>query len=195
MTRIICLLGSPRKGGNSDVLAQHFVAAARENGAQIEIHALRDLQFQGCINLMDCKTGGETCGQNDDMLPVLASIQAADVVVLASPIYFCNISGLAKQAVDRFFSFFVPDYVTATEPSRLGRKKSFVLIQTQGEGVDRYGDLLGQYGPALDKMGFARRTLIRSCGVRNPGDVNQDAMALEHAVAIARELCATSATA
>ena len=107
---------------------------------------------------------------------------------MATPIYFCNMSGLLKQALDRFFSFFVPDYVTAPVPSRLPAGMDFVLIQTQGEGAERYGDLLDQYGPALDKMGFANRHLIRAAGVRERGDVLQHLSALAQADQLARAL-------
>lgn len=188
MSRIACLLGSPRAGGNSDMLAGTFCDAATAHGAQIHQFALRDLRFQGCANLRQCKTGKTTCGLDDDLAPVLEAVAGADVVVIATPIYFCNISGLAKQAFDRFFSFFVPDYVTAAEPSRLGRGKALVLIQVQGEGPERYGDLLAQYGPALDKLGFARRELIRACGVREPGDVARATIPLREAEALAAHL-------
>ncbi len=188
MTRIVCLLGSPRAGGNSDALADAFCNAAVGQGAQCRQFALRDLRFQGCVNLRQCKSGAETCGLDDDLLPVLDAVAGADVVVIATPIYFCNMTGLAKQALDRFFSFFVPDYVTADVPSRLGRDKALVLIQVQGEGPERYGDLLGQYGPALDKLGFQRRELIRACGVREVGDVLQQDSVMQQAEALARQL-------
>lgn len=188
MTKLVCLLASPRLGGNSDTLAGHFCNAAQKKGADVKTFALRDLQFQGCVQLLACKTGGQACGQSDDLTPVLAAVADADIVLVASPIYFCNISGLLKQAIDRFFSFFVPDYVTAAEPSRLGRDKAFVLVQTQGEGADRYGDLLGQYGPALDKLGFENRHLIRACGVRETGDVLRCGDILERAETLAGQL-------
>ena len=147
-------------------------------------HALRDLQFSGYVG--DGVAGA--AGPQDDLTPVLEDIKAADVVVLSTPIYFCNMTGLLKQAIDRFFEFFKPDYLTNPEPTVLGRGKVLVLVQVQGEGAERYGDLLQQYGPALDKMGFAQRELLRSCGVRAPGDVMQDADVLARAKALAAEL-------
>ena len=188
MTRIACLLGSPRPGGNSDALAGAFCDAARAAGASIQQFALRDLRFQGCVSLRHCKTGGDTCGLGDDLNPVLGAVAEADVVVMATPIYFCNISGLAKLALDRFFSFFVPDYVTSDKPSRLAPDKAFVLVQVQGEGVERYGDLLDQYGPALDKLGFRRREVIRASGVREVGDALRQGDVLQRAEALARDL-------
>jgi multimeric flavodoxin WrbA len=183
MTRIACLLGSPRPGGNSDLLAGRLCETAESHGAASRCHALRDLRFQGYS-----ETDSDPYGPDDDLAPVLADVKEADVVVMATPIYFCNMTGLLKQAFDRFFGFFKPDYVTNPEPSILNRGKTLVLVQVQGEGAERYDDLLGHYGPALDKLGFARRELIRSCGVRAPGDVLNDKAALERADTLAAGL-------
>ncbi len=184
MTKIVCLLGSPREGGNSDKLASVFLDATEAQGAQVSRHALRDMQFCGPTGALP--DGG--LGPEDDLHAVLQDVMRADVIVFATPIYFCNMTGLMKQAFDRFFAFFVPDYVTAEEPSKLGRQKAFVLIQTQGEGADRYDDLLGQYGPALDKLGLEHRYLVRACGVRALGDMAKQAEVLAEAEALARQL-------
>ncbi|MFK7940338.1 MAG: flavodoxin family protein [Roseovarius sp.] len=169
--RIVCLLGSPRADGNSDQLADAFLDAAETAGAEVSRHALRDLRFDGPTGKKPDAEGDY--GVEDDMAGVLDDVIHADVIVFATPIYFCNMTGLMKQAFDRFFSFFVPDYVTSATPSRLGKAKGFVLIQTQGEGPERYGDLLEQYAPALDKLGLQSRALVRACNVRERGDVMQ----------------------
>ena len=186
MTKVVCLFGSPRVGGNSDLLANVFLEAAAQRGAQIKRHALRDLQFSGPTGAMPDPDGG--LGPEDDLHPVLTDVAQADVIVFATPIYFCNMTGLLKQAFDRFFAFFVPDYVTAAEPSRLGRDKQFVLVQAQGEGPERYGDLLDQYGPALDKLGLEQRHLIRACGVRQIGEVMDQADVVAEANTLAQGL-------
>ncbi|MCR9147429.1 MAG: flavodoxin family protein [Rhodobacteraceae bacterium] len=188
MTRLVCLLGSPRKDGNSDLLARRFCNTAKAEGAAVRTHSLRDLRFQGCMNVLFCKIGGERCGLDDDMLPVLADLSEADVLVIATPVYFCNMTGLMKQAMDRFFSFLKPDYMTAEEPSRLGRGKRLILLQTQGEPEDHCRDLLSTYGPALDQLGFERRDCLRACGMRAAGDVLRQKALMEETDALAREV-------
>lgn len=184
--RIVCLLGSPRAGGNSDSLAGAFLDAAEQNGAEVSRHALRDLRFDGPTGMKPSAEGDY--GVEDDMAGVLDDVVSADVIVFATPIYFCNMTGLMKQAFDRFFSFFVPDYAISDEPSWLGKGKSFVLIQVQGEGPERYTDLLDQYAPALDTLGLHERSLIRACGVRDPGDVMMAHEALQEAAERGRAL-------
>ncbi len=188
MTKLVCLLGSPRKDGNSDLLAERFCNTAKVEGATVRTHSLRDLRFQGCMNIHFCKIGGNSCGLDDDMLPVLADLSEADVLVLATPVYFCNVSGLMKQAMDRFYSFLTADYLTAEEPSRLGRGKRLILLQTQGEAEEHYADLLAGYAPALDKLGFERRDTLRGCGVRAPGDVLKQNALMAETDALAREV-------
>ncbi|WP_135502535.1 flavodoxin family protein [Roseovarius aestuariivivens] len=188
MTKLVCLLGSPREGGNSDTLARVFCDAAKAEGATVRTHSLRDLRFQGCMNVRFCKVGGDFCGLDDDMVPVLADLGEADVLVMATPVYFCNMTGLMKQAFDRFFSFLKPDYLTSDEPSRLGRGKRLVLIQTQGEDEAHYADLLAGYAPALEKLGFEKRDLLRACGVRDAKDVMNNAALLGQARELGRQV-------
>ncbi|MEO1138278.1 MAG: NAD(P)H-dependent oxidoreductase [Pseudomonadota bacterium] len=188
MKKIVCLLGSPRDGGNSDQLANRFCAAAEKHGAKVNIHALRDLRFDGYIPDAE-RHREEALGEHpDDLEGVLADVAKADILVVATPIYFCNMTGLLKQALDRFFEFLKPDYLTAAIPSRLGRDRRFVLVQVQGEGEDRYGDLLEQYGPALDKLGYTHLSLLRACSVREIGDVQNQRDVLQKADHLARSL-------
>jgi len=184
MTRVVCLLGSPRPGGNSDQLASRFCEVAEKQGAEIVTHALRGLHFSGYVG--DGSAGLK--GPEDELTPVLEDVKGADVLVLATPIYFCNMTGQMKLALDRFFGLFRPDYLTNPEPTEFKPGMALVLVQVQGEGPELYGDLLEQYGPALNRMGFARRELIRSCNVRAAGDVMSDTEALERAERLAGEL-------
>ena len=170
-----CILGSPRRGGNSDTLAERFNQQALKRNATIETFVLSDLNYNGCVNLFECKTRLTHCGQSDGLTPVLESVASSQVLVLASPIYFTNLTGQMKLVIDRFFSFFVPDYPTATVKSRLSPNRHIVLIQTQGEPEDRYADVLDQYSMSFKGLGFENMHLIRAWGVREPTDV------LEHA--------------
>lgn len=167
----VCLLGSPRRGGNSDLLAQKFMEQASNFGAPTETYALADLNYNGCRNLFRCKTDLDHCGQVDDLTAVLDSITRAQVLVLASPVYFTSVTGQMKQAIDRFFSFFVPDYPTAAVKSRLSTGRHLVFVQTQGEPEDRYADLLDSFAVSFKALGFDHQHLVRAHGVRNPGDI------------------------
>ena len=186
--RTVILRGSPRRGGNSDALADMFRSRAEALGAVVTDVPLAELQYNGCINLFHCKTGGETSGQVDDLTPVLDDISRADVLVLASPVYFTSLSGQLKLAIDRFFSFFVPDYTTNPEKSRLGSGRHLVFLQSQGEPEERYGDLMQSFETSFTGLGFDRQHLVRACGVRARGDVTGQAACQARCAKVARDI-------
>ncbi len=174
----VCLLGSPRRGGNSDALAERFVLQAALHGAPTETFTLSGLHYNGCINLFRCKEDLDHCGQTDDLTPVLTAVSRAQVLVLATPVYFTSITGQMKLAIDRFFSFFVPDYPTAERKSRLTSGRHLVFLQTQGEAEDRYADLMDSFSASFNGLGFDHHHLVRACGVRNPSDINSESSVL-----------------
>ena len=188
----VCLLGSPRRDGNSDTLAKRFLQQATHYEAPTETFALSELRYNGCNNLFRCKEDLEHCGQTDDLTQVLAAVSKAQVLVLATPVYFTSISGQLKLAIDRFFSFFVPDYPTVEKKSRLSSGRHLVFLQTQGEPEDRYEGLMDSFSASFRGLGFDHHHLIRACGVRNPGDINQASGVLRDCDAIATRICACS---
>ena len=169
----VCLLGSPRRECNSDTMANCFLEEAKTHGASVKRYALSELQYSGCQNLFRCKTDLEHCGLVDDLTPVLHEIAEAQVLVLASPIYFTNISGQLKLAIDRFFSFFVPDYPNARKKSRLSPNRHVILFQTQGEPEDKYTRILSDYSASFKWLGFENLHHIRACDTRHPGEISQ----------------------
>ena len=171
--KTVCLLGSPRRNGNSDTLAMRFVKQAQQFKAPVETFALSQLSFNGCINLFRCKQDLLHCGQTDELTPVLQSIFDSQVLVLASPVYFTSISGQLKLAIDRFFSFFVPDYPSVAKKSRLSSGRHLVFLQTQGEGQDRYADLMQSFSAGFTNLGFDHQYHVRATGVRQPGDAKK----------------------
>ncbi len=184
----VCLLGSPRRGGNSDALAQRFVQQAKSFGAAPQTFSLSELNYNGCKNLFHCKDGAEHCGQVDDLTQVLNTISTAQVLVLATPVYFTSVSGPLKLAIDRFFSFFVPDYPTAQQKSRLTSARHLVFLQTQGEAENRYAGLMDSFSASFTALGFDHHHLVRACGVRQPGDIAQDSSVFQDCDALAEQL-------
>ncbi|MDG1739255.1 MAG: flavodoxin family protein [Paracoccaceae bacterium] len=188
----VCLLGSPRRHCNSDVLAQRFMQQAAVIGAPTQTFALSELNYNGCKNLFRCKNDLDHCGQSDDLTPVLAAIAQAEVLVLASPVYFTSVTGQLKLAIDRFFSFFVPDYPTAERKSRLTSGRHLVFLQTQGEPEERYFDMIGSFSASFSGLGFDHHHLVRASGVRNPGDINSDSSVLKECDVIAAHIHSNS---
>lgn len=100
MKKVLILSGSPRKGGNSEILCEEFARGAREVGHEVEIIRVADKQIGYCRACYACRETG-ACVLHDDMAEVLQKMIDADVIVLASPVYFYSIDAQLKTLIDR----------------------------------------------------------------------------------------------
>jgi multimeric flavodoxin WrbA len=100
MTMVLALQGSPRKGGNSDVLLDWILKGVRRAGGEVEVIRLCSLRIQACTNCGQCDETG-VCVLRDDMAGLYEKIIAAEKIILAAPIYFYGIPAHAKAFVDR----------------------------------------------------------------------------------------------
>ena len=99
--KVLILSGSPRKDGNSDLLCDEFLRGAQESGNQVEKVFLRSKKVAPCNACYYCKNSGGKCAIPDDMAEILDKMQAADVIVMASPVYFYSIGAQMKAVIDR----------------------------------------------------------------------------------------------
>lgn len=88
MKKVLILSGSPRKGGNSDLLCDEFLRGAQESGNEVQKIFVRSKKIAPCNACYYCRDHGGKCALNDDMSEILDAMQAADVIVMASPVYF-----------------------------------------------------------------------------------------------------------
>jgi multimeric flavodoxin WrbA len=193
--KVVALLGSPRPKGNSATLAKRFLAKAEESGHKPIVHELGALSYKGCAGCYACKTTREECVLRDDLTHVLADVAAADVLVLATPVYFGDITSQLKGFIDRTFSYFTPEYRTSATPSRLAPGKKLVFIQTQGNPEETtFADIFPKYAGFLKRNSFAEAHLIRARGVSSPDDVVKHEAYLKHVDAVAGAVLGTPIT-
>ena len=171
--KITCLLGSPRINGNSAAIARRFLDTAEALGAEIETFILNSLSYRGCQACYACKTKLERCVLNDDLSRVLEAVKEADILVMATPTYYGDISGQLKCFIDRTFSYLKPDYITNSEPSRLAAGKKLLFIITQGAPDKAMFDhIFPLYDRFFKWYGYSESKLIRACGVGSGGVVD-----------------------
>lgn len=101
MKKIVIISSSPRRGGNSDLLCDQFMRGAVEAGNQVRKIFLRDRKINFCTGCGSCADGTKPCVQHDDAAEILAEMVAADVIVLATPVYFYSMSAQLKTLIDR----------------------------------------------------------------------------------------------
>jgi multimeric flavodoxin WrbA len=103
--KILVLLGSPRKKGNSAVLAEQIITGAESVGAEVETVFLHEKEIAPCQSCYACQTrDSEGCAIDDDMQSIFLKLITADTWVIASPVYWCNMSAQTKLFMDRCFA-------------------------------------------------------------------------------------------
>ena len=99
--KVLILSGSPRKDGNSALLCREFARGAQESGNETEIIRVAAKKIAPCSGCYFCRAHGGQCAHQDDMAEILQKMIDADVIVLASPVYFYSINAQLKAVIDR----------------------------------------------------------------------------------------------
>ena len=100
--KVLVISASPRKGGNSDILCDEFIRGAKDAGNETEKIFLKDKKINYCTGCGFCNTNDYTeCSQKDDMAEILDKMVEADVIVMATPVYFYTMNGQMKTFIDR----------------------------------------------------------------------------------------------
>ncbi|MEA4889415.1 MAG: flavodoxin family protein [Clostridiaceae bacterium] len=102
MKNIIVIVGSPRKNGNTELLADAFIEGARSAGNPVEKLSIIGKKIGGCLGCNACcRNMQHQCVQHDDMEIIYKDLNSADVIVIATPIYFYGVSSQLKCLIDR----------------------------------------------------------------------------------------------
>lgn len=190
MKKIVCVLGSPRKGGNTEVIAKKILETAEGLGASSQIFRLYDMNFKGCVACLACKKTTDFCVLQDDLTPLLQALREADGLIIACPVYFGDLTGVTKTFVDRLYWCLGPDYLTDHHTPRLapGKKCVFILSQGSPDG-QAFGDVFARYERFFSPPWFGYEThLIRGIGLRMPGEAAQDDSLMQQAVELGKRL-------
>jgi len=114
--KVLAFNGSPRKKWNTATLLEKALEGAASQGAKTELIHLYDLNFKGCKSCFACKTkGGKSygrCAVKDGLAPILKKVEAANAIILGSPIYYGSVSGEMRSFMERLFF----PYMTYTHP-------------------------------------------------------------------------------
>ncbi len=186
--KVVAVLGSPRLNGNSAFIAAHFLDAAKKQGAETHSFALNTLTFKGCQACRACKKTSEACVLRDDLTEVLEAVRKAEMIVLASPVYFGDVSGQMKLFIDRMYSFLTPDFHSNPKGSRLSPGKIVVFIQTQGLADTLFTDVHPRYTWVLKLIGMEEIHLLRGCDLAKPDDILKHQEVLKKAEELAAQL-------
>ena len=165
---ILILSGSPRKGGNTDLLVEAFVKGASQKH-HVEVVSVHDYKVNSCMGCNACfRNESYTCVQKDDMPLIYEKMAVADMLVIASPVYFYGISAQLKAVIDRCHN-----PIRDTFPIQ----KMAILLVGAASLPELFDAILTEYQLCLNffKMEDAGRVLVRR--VKDKGDIkNTDAL-------------------
>lgn len=169
MKKVLILSGSPRKHGNSDILCDEFARGAAAAGHTVEKIRVAEKNIGYCRACYFCRDNGGRCVLNDDMAELLQKLIDADVVVLASPVYFYSVSAQLKAVIDR----------TVARWTEVQNKELYYIVTAaDAENASAEATLACLRGYADCIEGACEKGVIYGMGVYEKGEVkNTEAMA------------------
>lgn len=164
MSRIVVLIGSNRRNGNTDLLAKAFAEGASKNNI-VEFVSVADYKVNPCIGCNSCFTReGNKCFQNDDMPKIYEKLRNADMVVLASPVYFYGISAQLKSIVDRLHTPMRNEFKI---------KKLALILVGAATLPELFDSIKIQYQLVLNFFKLEDVGMILVSGAKDKGDVRE----------------------
>jgi multimeric flavodoxin WrbA len=178
--KVLVILGSPRKGGNSETLAGQVVSGLEDAGAAVEVVRLADFNINPCIACGGCEKTGR-CVVQDDMQLLYPKIDAADRLVVVSPIYFYGLTAQVKAFIDRCQALWSRKYLLQQRRQTSVPKIGYLVMTaaTRGEKIFDGAILTAKYG--FDAMDFNYGGALLVKGVDRKGAASRMAVELERA--------------
>lgn len=163
--KIVILNGSPRKKGNTSALVKAFTEGAESAGNIVTEFFLNDMNIHGCMGCFGGHSSKECpCVQKDDMAKIYPEVKESDVIVLATPLYYWNMSGQIRTAIDRLFALEEGDGNLLRGHDRA----SALLMAAEGHGFD---DVLLYYDHLMEHLKWKNLGHVLAGGNGEAGDI------------------------
>ena len=163
--KVLILSGSPRKGGNSDLLCDAFLRGAKEAGNEVEKIRIAEKKIGYCSACYYCVQSGGVCAKKDDMPELLQKMIDADVIVLSSPVYFYSIDAQLKAVIDRTVARWTEVknkafycIVTCADDDRASQERTLECFRGYADCVEGAKEMGVVYGTGVYKPGEIKNT-------------------------------------
>lgn len=190
--KILGIYGSPRKGGNSDLLLDEALKGATTVGAEVSSIRCCDLEISGCIECAGCDDTGE-CVVDDDMQSVYPMLAEADAIILASPIFFYSVTAQAKALIDRCQAMWCRRMLEKPREERRipdnGRGYLICVGATKGGNLFQGAELVAKYFYDALGMSYEGGVFVRK--VEAKGDVAKHPAAMRQAFDLGKKVASS----
>lgn len=184
--KVLGIMGSPRMGGNTDVLMDEALRGAREAGAFAEKIVVDELEIAPCAEFNGCTKTGD-CVIRDDMDEIYEGLDEADAVIIGAPIFFYGLPAQLKALVDRCQVFWARKYVLKQETTKRGRKGAFIAVgATKGANLFDGAKLTVKCLFDVMDVDYSDELLVRS--VDQKGEVKKHPTAMKDAYELGKRL-------
>jgi len=167
--QIVVLSGSPRKGGNTDKMAEAFVEGAQAQGKSVALFRVADMKIGGCLGCDGCEQDGVMCVQKDDMLKILEALLSADTLVFASPVYYFSVSAQLKLAIDRIYAL---SRICGLKGREVPIKRAALIMPCEDETPDTAAGAVAMFERICDYYKWENCGAIIATQVLKPGEIN-----------------------
>jgi multimeric flavodoxin WrbA len=181
MKKVLGIIGSPRKQGNTHLLVSRILEGARDAGAETEILFLGDLTIRECDGCHACWKGNP-CNKKDDMCGIYPKIAASDVLVFGTPVYWYGPTALMKGFIDRFVYFNSPAH-----RGQIRGKSAVLAVPFEEESFETVAPVKTFFEKSLS---FLEMNLLGSVivpGMGNKGQIRERPDRLEEAYELGRK--------
>ncbi len=180
--KLLAVMGSPRKNGNTDILLSRIVDGAQAAGAEAEIVRLGELSIRECDGCHACWRGRD-CSKDDDMRRLYPKIMAADALVLGTPVYWYGPTALMKAFIDRFVYF-----NSEVNRARIRGKKAAVAIVLEEDRQATWQPVVDFFSNSLGYLEIPLAGTIVVPGVGEKGAIRARTDRLDEAGRLGRRL-------
>ncbi len=161
---ILVLTGSPRKGGNTDKLADAFIAGAQTIGHTTVKFTTADKNIKGCIDCQTCFSKGSACSIPDDFAKLAPLLEQADMVVLATPMYWFSFPVQLKAAIDKLYSYLI-------SKRTLKIKECALLVSGGGSDLNTFNGIVESYKLIADFLKWKDEGIVIVPGLHDKDDI------------------------
>jgi multimeric flavodoxin WrbA len=184
--KVLGIMGSPRIKGNADLLLDEALNGAKSQGAEVEKIVVDKLKISPCKEYLGCFRDGN-CVIRDDMDAIYPKLLEADLVILASPMFFYGVSAQAKALIDRCQALWARKHIVKQNLPDGGRKGALIAVgATRGKRLFEGAILTVKYFFEAIGVDYADELLIR--GVDARGEIKQHPTALSDAFELGKRL-------
>jgi multimeric flavodoxin WrbA len=151
MKKIVAIMGSGRKDGNTATIINEIIKGAKDFNAQIKTYNLVDMKIKPCVGCFYCRKN-ELCFIKDDMQELLKDIKESDAVVIGSPIYMFQVAGQVKQVMDRLYPLLRG--IPGKYELGYGIKKTIAVYSQGSPNIDSFKQYIIHNNNSLNLLGL-----------------------------------------